>query len=89
MTLKFKHPARYGENFTVRLKMTKYTGVRFRMEYVVVNQNGDVLIEGESGHAFVNSDQKPVPLARVIPHRHELMKKLLETEVRTPDNGDF
>ena len=84
MNLKFKYPARYGDSFTVRVKLAKYTGVRFRMEYVVVNQNGDVLVEGESGHAFVNSNHKPVPLPRVIPHRHELMKKLLEAE----ENGN-
>jgi len=76
VNLRFKHPARYGDSFTVRLAMTKYTGVRFCMEYSVVNQDGKVLVEGESGHAFINSEYKPVSLARAIPERHELMKKL-------------
>ena len=80
MSLKFRHPAKYGESFTISLKMTKYTGVRFRMEYTIVNQNGDILAEGESGHAFIGANHKPVSLARAIPHRHELMKKLLEAE---------
>ena len=79
MSLKFKHFARFGDSFTVKLKMTKYTGVRFRVEYIVVNQEGKVLVEGESGHALVGMDHKPVSLARVIPHRHELMKTLVET----------
>ena len=75
--LKFKHPARFGDSFTVKLRITKYTGVRFRVDYIVVNQNGDVLIEGESGHAFIDENLKPVSLARAIPHRHELLKELV------------
>ena len=78
MDVKFKYPARYGESFTVRIKMIKYTGVRFRMAYVIVNEDGKVLFEGESGHAFVGSDYKPVSLSREIPQRHELMLKLME-----------
>jgi acyl-CoA thioester hydrolase len=77
ISVKYKFPARFGDTFTVRLVVTKYTGVRFRVAYTVVNQNGDVLLEGESGHAFIDMNHKPVSLARTIPHRHELMKKLM------------
>ena len=76
-TLKFKYPARFGDTFTVKLNMIKYTGVRFKVEYIVVNQNNDVLLEGESSHAFIDESFKPVSLARAIPERHELMKALL------------
>ena len=80
MNLKFKYFARFGDTFTVRTRMTKYTGVRFRMAYSVVNQNGDVMLEGESGHAFVGTNHRPVSLARTIPQRHEIMKRLMEEE---------
>jgi len=73
---KFKYPARYGDIFTVRLELTKYTGVRFSVNYIIINQNGDLLLEGNSCHAFIDKDFKPVSLARAIPERHELMKKL-------------
>ena len=77
ISMKYKHPARYGDDFTVQLRMTKYTGVRFRVAYTVVDQDGDLLLEGESGHAFVDEDMKPVSLARKIPERHVLMKALV------------
>ena len=80
MSLKFKSFARYGDRFTIRLKMSKYTGVRFRVYYTAVNQDGKVLFEGETGHAFVNANHKPVSLSRAIPHRHELMKNLAVDE---------
>jgi len=76
--LKYKHPAHYGDRFTVRIKMTEYTGVRFRMAYTIVNQDGDVLLEAESGHAFIGANHRPVSLARAIPERHKLMQALLD-----------
>ena len=76
-TLNFKYPARFGDSFTIKLKMTKYTGVRFEMEYIAVNQNGDLLLEAKSSHAFIDENFKPVSLSRKIPERHEKMKELL------------
>jgi len=76
--LKYKHPAHYGEKFTVKMQMIKYTGVRFRMKYSVVNEDNVVMLEGETGHAFIDNNFKPVSLARAIPVRHEVMKTLIE-----------
>ena len=81
VNMKFKHFIRYGDNFTVRLELVKYTGVRFRVAYSVFNQKGEMILEAESGHAFVGADLKPVSLARAIPHRHELMQKLMQSSM--------
>jgi len=80
ISLKFRRPARFGDSFTVRLQLTKYTGVRFRVAYTVINQKGEVLVDGESGHAFIGTDHRPVSLARAIPERHVLMKALMGQE---------
>jgi len=78
INLKYKYPARFGDKFTVSMKITKYTGVRFYVKYVVSNGDGMVLAEGESIHAFVNKNLKPVSLAREIPERHTKFKAALE-----------
>jgi acyl-CoA thioester hydrolase len=77
INLVFKHPVKYGDIITVQLQMTKYTGVRFRIKYTVINQDGELLLEVESGHAFIDKTGKPVSLSRIIPHRHEMLKKLI------------
>ena len=77
INLKFKYPARYGDIFTVKLELTKYTGVRFKVGYIIVNQREEKLVEGESSHAFIDKNFKPVSLARTIPERHEIMKELV------------
>ena len=79
ISMKFIQFAKFGDSFTVRLKMTKYTGVRFRMTYTVFNQNGEELVHAESGHAFIGKNLRPVSLARAIPQRHEIMKELMNT----------
>ena len=77
--LKFKHPAKFGDSFIVRLSMIKYTGVRFRITYTIVNQNEEVLVEGETGHAIINAEtHKPAPMNRTLPQKHEQMKALVE-----------
>ena len=78
INVKYRRPARYGDSFTVRLELIQYTGVRFRMSYTAVNQDGELLIEGESGHAFIGADYRPISLARAIPERHEVMQALVE-----------
>jgi len=75
--LKFKRFSSYGDSFTVRVEMTRYTGVRFEMAYTVANQNGDKLLEAVTGHAFVGDDHRPVALSRVLPGRHEVMQTLV------------
>ncbi|MCL2628501.1 MAG: acyl-CoA thioesterase [Oscillospiraceae bacterium] len=77
VNIKFKYPARYGDTFTVKMEMTKYTGVRFSIKYVIINQNNEVLLEGDSSHAFIDEQFKPISLARAIPERHSKMLALL------------
>ena len=79
MEFGLKHFARFGDRFTVYLKMTKYTGVRFVIRFTIVNQDGELLCEGESRHAFVSAGTyRPVSLARALPHVHERMKLYVE-----------
>ena len=78
--LKYMSAARYGDTFTIRPRMTKYTAVRFEVDYTVTNQHGQILLRGTTSHAFVDTKNfKPVALSRAIPERHELMKQLVTT----------
>jgi len=78
LNVRFLGFARFGDRFTVRVRMTRYTGVRFFVRYTVVNQNGDMLFEGDSAHAFVGADYRPVSMARAVPEKHEIMAENVE-----------
>jgi len=79
LNLRFIRFARFGDAFTVRLKLIKYTGVRFDVAFTIVNQDGELLCEGESHHAFISAETyRPVSLARALPQIHEKMKLCVE-----------
>ena len=79
MNFALRHFARFGDRFTVRLKMTKYTGVRFVIRFTIVNQEEEVLVEGESRHAFISAGTyRPVSLSKTLPRIHERMKLHVE-----------
>jgi acyl-CoA thioester hydrolase len=80
VSLRFKRPARFGERFTVRTRMTKYTGAKFIMEYSVINEDGALLCEGESTHGFLNSEYRAVSLAKALPELHKKMVKNVATD---------
>ena len=75
VNLRFKRPSRFGERFTVKARMTKYTGAKFIMEYNILNGDGELLCEAESTHGFLNADYRAVSLAKVLPELHEKMLK--------------
>jgi acyl-CoA thioester hydrolase len=78
VSLRFLRSARFGESFTVRTRMTRYTGAKFSMAYTVVGGGGETLCEGESTHGFVGADFCPVSLKRALPDLHEKMKSTVE-----------
>ena len=80
INLKYMGAARYGDTFTIRPRMIKYTAVRFDIDYTVSNQHGHILLRGTTSHAFVDIKTfKPVALSRAIPERHQIMQQLVTT----------
>ena len=78
MQLNFKSFARFGDTFTVRLKLVKYTGVRFVVDFSIINQNDTALMDGQSMHAFVGKDYRPVSVSKALPELHEILKRHME-----------
>ena len=80
VSLQHKSFARFGEHFAVRVRMTKYSGVRYTISYRIVNQDGVLLAQAQSEHAFVSKDFRPVTLSKAAPHLHESMKQYIEPD---------
>ncbi len=79
LEIKFMAFGRFGGRFTVKLRMPRYTGVRFDIEFTILNQDGETLAKGESHHAFVSAETyRPVSLAKVQPRLHEGMLKQID-----------
>jgi acyl-CoA thioester hydrolase len=56
---RFKHPARYDDEITIRTRLTQMRSSLLRFQYEVLRKaDGQLLAEGESVHVVVGPDMK-------------------------------
>ncbi|MFH1175968.1 MAG: thioesterase family protein [Acidobacteriota bacterium] len=53
LAVRFRRPARYGEDVTVEVKVAEVASRRVVFVYVVTNEKGETLAEGETRHLVV------------------------------------
>jgi acyl-CoA thioester hydrolase len=71
--LRYKAPARYDDVLTTEIRITMAEGVRLNFAYRMLNQNGALILEGETFHIASGLNEKPkrLPedlLSRLQPH---------------------
>ena len=59
LALSYKAPARYDDLLTIELWLTELKGVRLTFGCRILNQEGVLLLEGETRHACASQDEKP------------------------------
>ncbi|MDO4392953.1 MAG: thioesterase family protein [Bacillota bacterium] len=73
---------RYDDEFSVRMDLVEFTGVRMVFEYEIINVAEDkVCFRGSSMHFFArNGDYKPISIKRKFPEMFEKFKANLKKE---------
>lgn len=70
----YKTMSKYGETVEIEIYVSSFTGVRMTFGYRVFDKDTQELrAEGESKHAFLNQDYRPVAVKRSHPHIYELL----------------
>ncbi len=79
----FRAPARYDDLLTVVTRVSSFQEVRITFEYEVIrDQDGEVLAQGHTEHAFVNGQGRPVVLKKQNPF---LWRRLMEAMEESED----
>src|SRR5690625_1782875 len=66
LQISYKKPARYGESVIIETSLHHYDGIRTIYAYRVINEQNELLVEGNSTHVIVKKDKfRPVPLRKV------------------------
>lgn len=65
--LRYKWPARYDDVLQIDLWITVAQGVRVNFAYAVHNQDGALILEGETFHACATIEGKPKRLPASLP----------------------
>ncbi len=81
--LRYKFPARYDDFLTIEVRPILVERVRLNFGHRVINQNGKLILEGETFHACTSRDEKPKRLPGGLV---EKMKVYLEVDVAA-DSG--
>lgn len=75
---RYMKPITYDEPVLVRTRISELKGVRIKFEYKIIKEcDGVLLAEGETQHAFVDQDMKPVRVSVVDPVFIEKLKAFM------------
>jgi len=76
MNCKFKSPARYEDEITIKTSLKEITKVRVVFSYKVINDlDGKLLSLGETMHGWTNKDLKLINAEKAIPEVYYLLSK--------------
>ena len=81
VSAKYRTMVKYGETVDIYSKITKFTGLKMDIAYRVVDHaTGVIRCTGESSHAFLDKEYKPVRMKRDYPDLYEMFMNYLAVE---------
>lgn len=81
VSAEYKYPVKFGDEFEVRGRMTKFNGCQYLVKYEVFNlTSGKISCIGESSHCFTDVNLKPVRLKKNYPDIYEKFMTILDAE---------
>ncbi|MGD9677573.1 MAG: acyl-CoA thioesterase [Vulcanibacillus sp.] len=73
----YKCPAKYDDELLIRVKISRYTGLRIEFIYeVICKASLDLLATGSTKHVFIDTNYKPKRLVNSVPDFHEKLLTL-------------
>ena len=68
----------FGDRVFITMKLTKFTGVKFRCEYELKNDKGQLCATGATEHCFLDSDMKLFKFKNKFPGYYALFENSVE-----------
>ena len=77
----FRTMVKFGDTVDIHTKITKFTGLKMNIEYRVVDHaTGMIRCTGESSHAFLDKEYKPIRMKRDYPDLYEMFMNYVAVE---------
>ncbi len=72
---KYHHSLKFGDEFTVIIKPTEFSGAKMRFEYeILIDGSNELSCTGFTTHCFVNENYKPISVKRSHPEIYNSIK---------------
>ncbi len=88
VSLRYRRPARYDDPIVVHTRLGEFGRVRVAFDYAVHNEDdGRLLVEGRTLHAFVGRDGRPIRVSSQFPEAWAELQRVVAS-VRSPDASE-
>ncbi len=78
VTCDYKYPSTYDDEIGIEVRLTRYTGVKFVLSYVMRNiKTGNIVAEATSAHCFIDAEGRPVAVKKSCPDLDGKMKNIM------------
>lgn len=75
---KYKHPTTYADVVSIEISVEEVKRAKFRVSYVMKNQNGDLVCEAASEHCFLDKAGNIVRMDKQFPEFYADMLNLIK-----------
>jgi len=73
---KYKYPAKYDDEVTIKMKLSEFNGIKFKCQYEVICGE-KTLVTGTSAHVFTNENMRPINISKNYKEVFEKMMSML------------
>lgn len=74
----YKLTTTFPEKISISVKVKEFKGVKLFLEYEMKNKDGKTVCIGTTGHAFLNSEGKPIRMKQDYPQLFDILTKAKE-----------
>lgn len=80
LSVKYKQPTLFPQVISIQVTLTRFTGVRLYLHYVMKNPQGEIVFEGDSEHCFQDRSGRILRLNKDLPAFAQALRDQLPTE---------
>lgn len=66
----------FSDVVTIAVSVSEFRGVKLKIHYEMCNESGKIVSEADSVHCFVDTNGRPIRLAKQFPDFYETLKAL-------------
>ncbi len=73
----YKKTTTFSDQVSINVSIKEFKGVKLHLAYVMKDKDGNVVCQGTSSHAFLNTEGKPIRMKQEYPELFDTLSKLV------------
>lgn len=73
----YKHTTTFSDKVTIEVAVQEFNGVKLAIQYVMKNEDGEIVATGVSRHCFLNKEGTPIRMKKEFPEFYDTLNRLV------------